>query len=326
MKTNPKFVVTIFDSVYDRYTDKKIYGNSFDEFEAYFKRLFDESNFQKKTDAKLFSPAVYKSGTTRQNVNVEKFSSWFAADLDSFVFDPNSTEILQDQLENAFPKSIGTYRYFIYSTARSSRDKPKMRIIFELTNGINPDKITLFWYSMNEILKGSIDKQTKDHARMFYQPGQYETSDNRFFFSSPKNRPVLNPESLIADFDSEFLISKTFLKTLPDTIISEIAKLKKGRLNKQYSWTSWQDCPFVNKEKVSEYHSIVIMNTDGRYFGLYRLMVSVASIAIKKGYPITASEVETIVRDIDNSIDGFYRKRNISKEAAHAVSFAYESI
>jgi hypothetical protein len=323
---DPKFIVTIFDSVYDKYTDKKIYGNSFDDFEAYFNRLFNESNFQKKTDAKLFSPAVYKSGTTRQNVNVEKFSSWFAADLDSFVFDPNSTDTLQNQLEKTFPKSIGTYRYFIYSTARSQRSKPKMRVIFELTNVINPDIITLFWHSMNEILKGSIDKQTKDHARMFYQPGKYETSDNRFFFSSSKNRPVLDPNRLIKKFDSEFLISKTFLKTLPDAIISEITKLKKSRLNKQYRWTTWQDCPFVNKDKVNEYHSIVIMNAEGRYFGLYRLMVSVASIAIKKGYPITPSEVESIVREIDNSIDGFYRKRNISKEAAHAVSFAYESI
>ena len=321
------FQITVFSSVYDKDTSKRIERASFDDFQDLFYTCYKEREFKNKSDAALFSPAVYTPGTTRKNVNVEKFSRWFAADLDSFKFNHESADSIQAQLEKAFPKSLGKYRYFVYSTARSSQKKPKMRAIFQLTNEVKPDKITIFWHAMNEILGGAIDKQTKDHARMFYHPGQFAESDNRFFFSSDgEQRPSVDPDKLISSFDNEFLITKTFTKMLPDNIISEMQRLKKAALTKSYSWSSWEDCPFINKERVSEYHAIVVMNADGRYFGFYRLMVSIASIAIKKEYPITAHEVETLAREIDNSIDGFYRKRNISKEAAHAVTFAYESI
>lgn len=318
-------IITVFSSVYDRETNKRIERDSFDEIEKFFLDSFRDQPFANKEDASLFSPAVYRPNTTRKNVNVEKFSQWFAADLDSFKLDTKTELSLQNQLESAFPKSLGRYRYFVYSTARSSFDRPKMRVIFQLTDEVKPDKISIFWHAVNEILGGSIDKQTKDHARMFYQPGQYSGSDNRFFFSSAVGRPAIDPAKLINSFDNQFLITQSFAKSLPDSIISDMQRQKREKLDKSYTWNSWQDCPFVNKDRVSEYHAIVVMNSAGRYLGLYRLMASIASIAVKKGYPISANEVEQITQEIDNSIDGFYKKRNISKEAAHAVSFAYES-
>jgi len=317
------FELTIFNSIYDKETTKKMVFDDFDKLESFFKKCFVSYAFEEKKDARLFSPAVYKSGTTRNNNSVEKFSKWFAADIDSFKFEKSGT--IQEQLEKSFPLSLGKYRYFGYSTARSSEKQPKLRFIFELSDEIQPDKITIFWHAINQILGHSIDKQTKDHARMFYQPGQYKGAFS-FFFSSVPNNEIINPTKLISDYDNEFLVTQTFKESLPNFIIEELQRLKQNRLTKNYQWSDWRDCPFVSKEQVNKYNAIVVMGTTGRYLGLYQLMVSIASIAIKKQYPITVSEVESIARDIDNSIDGYYRKRKITNEAEHAVAFAYKSL
>ena len=52
-------------------------------------------------------------------------------------------------------------------------------------------------------------------------------------------------------------------------------------------------------------------------------MVSTAGTAISKGYPITAKEIEFLMRDLDNDTCNWYLKRPIDKEAERAIEFVF---
>jgi hypothetical protein len=186
---------------------------------------------------------------------------------------------------------------------------------------------------MNIEMNKMIDRQTKDVSRMFYTPGQYENAFNFFFINEADK--LLNAKTLIdkhTSIDENFLLNcqtregQSYLERLPEAIASEVKKFRKNSLEnnrKEYSWTNYENCPFVHKGAVDEYRAIVYNRATGRYHGLYRLMVSIASIAIKKGYPISPVELESLVREIDDSIDGRYKKRKISVEVDRALEFVY---
>ena len=89
--------------------------------------------------------------------------------------------------------------------------------------------------------------------------------------------------------------------------------------NKNYSWTGYKDCPFINNKQIEEYK---VLN-DGWYYKLYQIMVSVAGNAVSKGYPITAKEIEFIIRDLDADTGNWYLKRPIDKEAERAIEFVF---
>ena len=74
--------------------------------------------------------------------------------------------------------------YFVcYSTASSTQEQPKFRLIFPLTDEITSDNIPKFWHALNNELGDLADRQTKDLSRMYYVPGKYEGANN-FIFSN----------------------------------------------------------------------------------------------------------------------------------------------
>jgi hypothetical protein len=99
-----------------------------------------------------------------------------------------------------------------------------------------------------------------------------------------------------------------------------IADRKKRLTNTNYTWTGYADCPFVNQSKVEEYKRTT---KGGWYYGMYQIMVSIAGNATSRGYPITAKEIEFIVRDLDSETGNWYLKRPIEKEAERALEFVF---
>ena len=55
------------------------------------------------------------------------------------------------------------------------------------------------------------------------------------------------------------------------------------------------------------------------------MMVTIAGNAMSKGYPITAKEIEWILRDLDNDTGGWYKKRPINKEAERAIEYVFKN-
>jgi len=300
--------LTIFDSIYDNKTNKRMDYTSFDEFEAILYKLSESTKYPTKQDAPLLSPAIYQPDTTRANDNVVGWGGFGILDIDDYEGD------LKD-IESKYDK----YRYVCYSTASSTVESPKFRLVFPLTSNVDKDDIKHFWYALNKEIGDIADAQTKDLSRMYYVPAKYKNSFN-FIFSH--DGEVMNPNDLMEKYPY-VKPNQTMFDRFPEAIQKALLERKRNELNNtNYTWTSYQDCPFVNKKQVDEYKTI----TDtGWYAKMYQIMLTTAGNAMSKGYPITPKEIEYICRDLDTDTGGWYLKRDLEKEAARAIEFVFKN-
>ena len=171
MKIIMEISLTIFDSIYDNQTVKRMDYKNFEEFEEVFYRLAESSKYPTKSKAPLISPATYLPDTTRANDNVVAWGGFGIIDVDDFQGDIKDIESKYER-----------YKYLCYSTASSSISHPKFRLVFPLTKWIQKENIKHFWYALNKEIGDIADAQTKDLSRMYYIPSKYKNSFN-FIFS-----------------------------------------------------------------------------------------------------------------------------------------------
>ena len=300
--------LTIFDNVYDNKTKKRMDYSSFDEFEAILFKLSESTKYPTKKDAPLISPAIYQPDTTRANDNVVAWGGFGILDIDDYKGE------LKD-IESQYDK----YRYVCYSTASSTVETPKFRLVFPLTTNVDKEDIKHFWFALNKEIGDIADAQTKDLSRMYYVPAKYKNSFN-FIFSH--DGEVMNPKDLMDKYPY-VKPNQTMFDRFPEAIQKALIERKRNELkNTNYTWTSYQDCPFVNKKQVDEYRTI----TDtGWYAKMYQIMLTTAGNAMSKGYPITSKEIEYICRGIDTDTGGWYLKRDLEKEATRAIEFVFKN-
>jgi len=297
--------LTIFDSIYDSQTVKRMDYELFEQFEQVLYRLAEGNKYEKKSQAPLISPAIYTKGTTRANDNVIAWGGFGIIDVDNFSGDLK-------EIESKYEK----YKYICYSTASSTVEHPKFRLVFPLTKWVEKDNIKHFWYALNKEIGGIADAQTKDLSRMYYVPSQYRNSFN-FIFSH--DGEVMDPDELMVRYKYA-IPTESFFDRLPDAIKKGLMEHRKGQLNNtDITWTGYKDCPFVNQKRIQEYKSL----NEGWYYAMYQLMVSIAGNAISKGYPITSKEIEFLIRDLDSDTGNWYEKRPIDKEADRAIEFVF---
>jgi hypothetical protein len=281
---------------------------SFDEFEAILYKLSESTKYPTKQDAPLLSPAIYQPDTTRANDNVVGWGGFGILDIDDYEGD------LKD-IESKYDK----YRYVCYSTASSTVESPKFRLVFPLTCNVDKDDIKHFWFALNKEIGDIADAQTKDLSRMYYVPAKYKDSFN-FIFSH--DGEVMNPNDLMEKYPY-VKPNQTMFDRFPEAIQKALLERKRNELkNTNYTWTSYQDCPFVNKKQIDEYKGIT---GTGWYSKMYQIMLTTAGNAMSKGYPITPKEIEYICRDLDTDTGGWYLKRDLEKEAARAIEFVFKN-
>jgi hypothetical protein len=300
--------LTIFDSIYDNNTSKRVDYKDFDQFEQILYKLAKEKSFKQKKDAPLISPATYVESSKRANANVVAWGGFGIVDVDDYV---GTVEDIQKQYEE--------YRYICYSTASSTKENPKFRLVFPLTKWVDNEQIKHFWYALNKEIGDIADVQTKDLSRMYYIPATYEGAHNFIFSHDGK---IMDPDELM-EKHRYISTSDSFFDRLPESIRNGLIEHRKQQLNnKDFTWSSYRDCPFVNQRQVEEYKKI----TDtGWYYKMYQIMVTVAGNATKRGYPITAQEIAYICRDLDNDTGGWYGKRDLVKEADRAIEYIFRS-
>jgi hypothetical protein len=286
---------------------------SYAQLERMLFDLADQKRKDKKS-AQLISPAIYVEDTTRANDNVIGWAGWCAVDVDEHVFDGD----LEKELIDAY----GKWNHVIYSTASSTKEHPKFRIVFPLTVHLPAEKIKHFWYALNKELGDVGDAQTKDLSRMYYIPGKYEGAYN-FIFNNFSGE-VMDPYDIMAKHNYVEKYSSSLLDNLPPSIRKAMLVHRKNEMvNTNVSWSNYKDCPFVNLTMVKEYNQI----TDtGWYTKMYAIMVSIAGNAIRKKYPITAQEITTLCKEIDFENGNWYKSRPFDKEADRAIEFVYGNI
>jgi len=300
--------LTIFASIYDNNTSKRVDYKDFDQFEQILYKLAKEKTFKQKKDAPLISPATYVENSKRANANVVAWGGFGIVDVDDYV---GNVEDIQKQYEE--------YRYVCYSTASSTKENPKFRLVFPLTKWVDNEQIKHFWYALNKEIGDIADVQTKDLSRMYYIPATYEGAHNFIFSHDGK---IMDPDELM-EKHRYISTSDSFFDRLPEVIRNGLIEHRKQQLNNtDFTWSSYRDCPFVNQRQVEEYKKI----TDtGWYYKMYQIMVTVAGNATKRGYPITAQEIAYICRDLDNDTGGWYGKRDLVKEADRAIEYIFRS-
>lgn len=308
--------LTIFNNIYDNSIDKKLDLKSWKAFTTMLRKLSEISVASKK-DANLISPAIYDpSSDKRRNANVIAWAGWAALDVDDHDFEGN--------IEDSIKEKFGKYTFVCYSTASSRVEKPKFRIVFQTKNTVMVDQIRPFWFALNTEFDSIGDKQCKDLSRMYYSPGNYDNAYN-FFFTN--DAVPIDHYELIDKHPYTEKKSKNFIDRLPKNLQKEIVSYRKEQMKNRdrFSWSSYADCPFVNKKLIKDYKSIAHIDNSGRYAMIYKIMVSIATLAIKNEYPITANEIINLVRQLDADTSNRYKKRRIEPEANRAIEFAYKN-
>lgn len=305
--------LTLFKSIFDNKTDKRINAKDFDAFESVLYDL-SEKPFKNKKDAMLMSPAVYTAGTTRKNDNVIEWAGWCAVDVDEYT--------PKGDLKDDLVKRFSAYRFVCYSTASSKNNQPKFRLVFPLKRSVENDGIKRFWYALQSELGDLGDRQTKDLSRMYYIPGKYAGADN-FIWSHRDGNPI-DPDELIFKHPMpEKQSLNNFFDRLPEAVQQEIVNYRKEKLDANFEWTSYHDCPFWPRQLAAEYQTI---SQTGWYAKMYAIMVATAGNAIRKKYPITASEVSILCRQFDEDTGNWYKNRPLDKEADRALEYVYRNI
>lgn len=310
------YALTIYENIFDNKTHKSM---SFDSLEKFEKLLYDLSTQpgykpkkgEFKKGSPLISPAAYVRGETRKNVNVTEWSKWAALDVDEY--------------DTTFEEAIAVFKdhYFIcYSSASSTKEHPKFRVVFPLTEEVPADKIRHFWFALNTEFNSLGDKQTKDLSRMYYVPARYPNAHNFIFTHTAA---LLDPKILMEKHTFvDKGINNSFGSQFPEAIQKQLDTYRLNKLtNTSYKWTSYRDCPFVNKTLINEYMTI---GEAGWYSKMYQIMMSISANSIRRGYPITPEEVERLVREIDMDTGGWYKSRPVRLEAKRAIDFALRSV
>ena len=317
---------TVFKSIFDNKTDVRVDFDSFDKFEKALYHLSEKPGYKARkgeytpkgvTPSPLISPAVYKAGTTRANANVIKWAGWAAVDVDQAVFEGN--------LENELRNRYGAWRYICYSTASSTVDHPKFRLVFPLSRDVESHEIRHFWFALNTELESIGDLQTKDLSRMYYIPAKYPNAHNFIFSNSGDNIGV---DSLIAKHEFTERTGDSFMDRLPESMQKEVVAYRQNKLKenaRSFYWTSYSDCPFVNRRLISDYKNIARTDGSGRYSMIYKIMTSIACNAVRQGYPITESEISHLILQLDRETSNIYQKRPLTTEAARAIEYAYKT-
>jgi len=113
--------------VYDNKTHRQMEFPTWDSLVGFLYNL-SEIKLKKKSDAALITPALFKPNTTRSNKSTISWQRWAAVDVDEIKIEGS----VEDYVRNNFDQ----YNYVCYSTASSTRDHPKFRLIFSLTDNV----------------------------------------------------------------------------------------------------------------------------------------------------------------------------------------------
>lgn len=308
------YSLTVFKSLWDNKTHRRIDLQTWGDFKNLLFSL-SKVNVKSKKDAQLISPATYFLNTTRANKNVLLWGKWAAVDVDDI-------DCTMENLNDLLNARIPNWKYICYSTASSRFDKPKFRLVFDLDEHVKADKIKHFWFALNTELESMGDRQTKDLSRMYYVPATYADSNNFIF---ERDGTVINVSDLLAKHPYvDKRSGNTLFDNLPEDVQIQLIEYRRDQMtNTNIRWSSYLDCPFVNKNMINEYKSI---SETGWYHKMYQIMVSIAGNAAKQKYPITTNEIVSLCKDLDRDTGNWYNNRPLDKEAQRAIEFVYSNI
>lgn len=303
------YAISIFGDnkvlVGDKYQDKVSDIIRFQEWEYLKKWLYEQHKIY--TPSKKNNLHIVSGETTTEFRTKGSFASTsccYFMDIDN----------LNGMSMNAFIEKYKhlNHHYIAYNSASCRKEDIRFRVVFELDRPVEHKEFLHFWTNLNRLYDNLFDKQTNFIEKTNACPRTFDGALN-FILEKGNKKVCVNK------------VKNAFIYTPPqkklDIEMFSDFKAKQIKLNgRDVYWSSIRDCPFVPMDKVQEYQSI--MNTDGsgRFDLFFRIMCSVSSKAYKRKYPLTTSELNMIMSEVDaNGYQRREKKMSYIKSLTNAI-------
>jgi P4 family phage/plasmid primase-like protien len=178
-------------------------------------------------DGRLWSPTLYKDGTTRANENVEAISC-LVLDMDG-GFDP------QDFLE-----SWREWTYVVHSSYSSTPEHPKWRAVFPLSRLVPAEQWEEVWARLVQALSyGIADPARKDAAGMYFTPSHPPGGKANCFVYTNRGRLLDPNETAAAPTPEEMQVESYSTGIRPGDDYE--AKSEWSEILEPHGWTKHRD-------------------------------------------------------------------------------------
>ena len=257
-------------------------------------RHYTQTQYEAKQDAPLLSPTVFDGKRAKAN----------ATEAGAVFIDADSGMGFEDALTALRARGVAA---ILYTTASNRRDD-RFRIVVPLAKRVDPETYKRVLIAICRSISGRDwrgDIGKVGPYNLFYVPGLYKDAINRFEVLSGI---ILSPEAWL-----ELCPIEETHTELPDAT----PKLPCA----DTTWAALTECPFVRGEWVDEYLDL----KSGWYAGLYKFMVRVAMSARAQRWALTARQIADLARQLDNLDGGWYRDRDLEREAQNALAWATAS-
>jgi hypothetical protein len=263
----------------------------------------------KKYQTPLISPAVFKAGTNRANINVECWGSVIGLDMDSGAMTVDEAGAVMQEFASD---------YAIYTTTKSTVEHQRYRIFAPLDRDVEAADVPKFWRGLSELFSGMIDPQTKDLARMYYVPATWLPDSAN---GCPYNRfeAVTEGRTLMVD---------DIMAMVPADAVIAAPVFAKPTTELEGSWKPTNPLirqlylnGLVTPKIEADYRKV---QKGDHHQGLFKFMVAVGFEAKRRNYPLTIAELIDLAKQIDstNTIKtNPNRWQRMDYEASRALGF-----
>jgi len=204
------------------------------------------------------------------------------------------------------------HNYLVYNSASCRENNIRFRIVFNLDRPVLKEEFLHFWTNLNKLYDNLFDPQTNFIEKTNACPRTFEGALN--FILECKGERVS-----VDNVKKKFIyIPKEKELVLPQSYF-DYKKKKIIMSGKIISWNNIYDCPFINKQKLRSYQSIMDCDGSGRFDEFYRLMASISFTAYKMGYPLNEVELTGIMMEIDSNRHQFRNKTGSVKSSIRRV-------
>lgn len=257
-----------------------------------------------KVSTYSISMAEFEPDKNRGN-NFALGADWIGIDIDNkegLVPDPWTVDSLAAWLNDQGVTHV------IYTTSSSRAGRECMRLLMPLSERVGPLEWTSFWLGCNEWLDRKMDLQTKDIARLLFEPRTWTGADNRFI-ASPERAPL--------DVDAMFALVPPVpvaQAKLPVDVASARARMA-DQMTVEGDLACLETSPIIPTGAVNK---ALTAPKGGR---LFKFLCACSARAIRKGIAVTAWDMERLAANMD-ALLGDKRKSDLAREAARAMDWA----